>query len=91
MFKYSKPGDFDAIVTDVSMPVMDGLEEARCIRDLDRPDAKTIPIIAMTANLFDDDKKACIDAGMSGYVGKPIDINQLISMISQQVRQNNQK
>ena len=91
MFKYSKPGDFDAIVTDVSMPVMDGLEEARCIRDLDRPDAKTIPIIAMTANLFDDDKKACIDAGMSGYVGKPIDINQLISMISQQVRKNNQE
>lgn len=82
IFNNSAPGEIDVILTDVSMPFMDGFEEARSIRLLDRADAKTIPIIAMTANLFDDDKKACTDAGMTGFVPKPLNINEMLSVIA---------
>lgn len=84
LFKNSAPGEIDVVLTDILMPVMDGFEEAKKIRLLDRADAKTIPIIAMTANLFEDDKKACVDAGMTGFVAKPLNISQLISVISEQ-------
>ena len=84
LFKNSAHGEIDVILTDLSMPVMDGLEEAREIRLLDRDDAKKIPIIAMTANLFDDDKKACADAGMTGFIPKPFNINELLYAISKQ-------
>lgn len=56
------------------MPVMDGLEATKAIRELEREDAKKIPIIAMTANAFEEDRKACLDAGMDEHIGKPIDI-----------------
>ena len=84
IFKSSVPGEINVVLTDVSMPVMDGLEETRKIRSLDRADAKTVPIIAMTANLFDDDKKACADAGMTGFVPKPLNVNELLWAISKQ-------
>ena len=65
---------FDAILMDVMMPVMDGLEATKAIRMLNREDAKRIPIIAMTANAFEEDRKACLDAGMDEHIGKPINI-----------------
>jgi len=62
---------------DIMMPVMDGLEAARQIRTLNRKDTKEIPIIAMTANAFQDDVRECIDAGMNAHIAKPIDIEKV--------------
>ena len=64
----------DIVITDIHMPVMDGLEATKAIRMLEREDAKKIPIIAMTANAFEEDRKACLDAGMNEHIGKPINI-----------------
>ena len=69
------------LIMDVMMPVMDGLEATKAIRMLEREDAKKIPIIAMTANAFEEDRKACLDAGMDEHIGKPIDIPLLKSAI----------
>ena len=74
IFRNSKMGEYDFIIMDVMMPVMDGLEATKAIRELEREDAKKIPIIAMTANAFEEDRKACLDAGMDEHIGKPIDI-----------------
>lgn len=68
---------YDMIFMDIMMPVMNGLEATRKIRKLDRPDAKTIPIIAMTANAFKDDIESCMEAGMNAYITKPLDIIQI--------------
>ena len=70
-------GRFDFIFMDIMMPVMDGLEAARQIRTLNRKDTKEIPIIAMTANAFQDDIRECIDAGMNAHIAKPIDIEKV--------------
>ena len=80
-----------AILLDVMMPGMDGLEEARCIRALERSDAKTVPIIAVTANLFQQDISACSNAGMTGFLSKPLNVEQLLTMISQQTRKGEQR
>ena len=85
-FLDSAPGSIDAVITDMTMPVMDGLEATRQIRALDRPDAKTVPIIAMTANLFEQDRRACTDAGMTGFLPKPLNIGQMLAELSQQAR-----
>lgn len=69
-----KPGDFDAVLMDVQMPVMNGLDAARAIRNGSNPLGRTIPIIAMTANAFSSDVQECINAGMNAHVAKPIDI-----------------
>ena len=82
-FRASAPGEFDAILMDVQMPVMNGHEAARAIRALDRADAKTIPIIAMTANAFAEDEKAALDAGMDAHVPKPLSMELLKKTISQ--------
>ena len=74
-FEKSKPGTYDMIFMDVQMPVMNGHEASRAIRACSHPEAQTIPIIAMTANAFDDDKKMAHDAGMNAHVAKPIDMN----------------
>ena len=58
---------------DIRMPIMDGYEATRRIRALDRPDAKTVPIIAMTADAFADDVRKCRDAGMNAHIAKPVD------------------
>ena len=76
-FENAKEGEFDAILMDVQMPVMNGYEATRAIRALERKDAKTIPIIAMTANAFSEDQKEALDAGMNVHVAKPIDIDLL--------------
>ena len=73
----SVPGSFDFIFMDIMMPVMDGLEATRQIRTLNRKDTKEIPIIAMTANAFQDDIRECIDAGMNAHIAKPIDIEKV--------------
>lgn len=87
-FTDSKPGAIDAILTDMTMPVMDGPEETRRIRALDRTDAKTVPIIAMTANLFDEDIKECTDSGMTGFLPKPLNPSQLVATIAGQCRRH---
>lgn len=75
-------GYFDAILMDVQMPVMDGCEATRRIRASERPDSKTIPIIAVTANAFAEDISAVLAAGMNCHISKPIDIQQLCSVLS---------
>ena len=85
-FAENPQGTFDAILMDIMMPVMDGLTATRTIRAMDdRPDARTIPIIAMTANAFKEDEDKCFAAGMSAYLAKPIDIQKLKCTICEQV------
>lgn len=82
IFEQSDTHTFDYIFMDVMMPVMDGLEATRRIRSLNREDAKTTPIIALSANTFEDDIKECLDAGMNAHVAKPIDMNALKEELS---------
>ena len=72
-FRNQPPGTYDAVLMDIQMPEMNGYEAARAIRGLDRPDARTVPIIAMTANAFSEDVQAALAAGMTAHVAKPID------------------
>ena len=76
-FKTVKPGEYDAILMDVQMPNMNGLEAARAIRQGENPLGKTIPIIAMTANAFASDVRDCLDAGMNAHVSKPLELSAL--------------
>ena len=84
-FSASAVGEIDLILTDVIMPEMDGLEETRRIRALDRSDAGTVPIVAMTANLFNEDILEYTAAGMTGVLPKPLNIVQLIETVKKQV------
>ncbi|WP_461879019.1 ATP-binding protein [Fusicatenibacter sp.] len=77
LFRSSEPGTFDAILMDIMMPVMDGMTAAKTIRALPREDAKTIPIIAMTANAFDEDREKTLASGMNAYLTKPVDAREL--------------
>ena len=77
----SRPGDYDLVLMDIQMPVMDGYEATRCIRALENPALAGIPILAMTANAFDEDKKASLECGMNGFLSKPIQIEELIQML----------
>ncbi len=88
IFRNSKMGEYDFIIMDVMMPVMDGLEATKAIRGLEREDARKIPIIAMTANAFEEDQKACLDAGMDEHIGKPIDIPLLKRTITKLLTKN---
>ena len=81
LFRKSEPGEFDVILMDIMMPVMNGYEAAKMIRSLDREDAKTIPIIAMTANAFTEDRIRAKEAGMDEHVAKPVDVELLIKVI----------
>ncbi len=85
VFKNSKPYEIDAILMDVMMPIMNGYEATKAIRLLDREDAKDIPIIAMTANAFIEDKIKATEAGMSGYISKPLDEKIVIQTIAKSV------
>ena len=87
LFQTSPQGTFDAILMDVMMPEMNGLEATRAIRAFEHCPAESgTPIIAMTANVFADDVKACLEAGMNSHVGKPLDMQVLAAEISRQVR-----
>ena len=84
-FESAKSGTYDAILMDVMMPVMDGLTAARAIRALERPDAKTIPIIAMTANVFKEDEEQCLKAGMNAHLTKPLEMEKVKRTICEQI------
>ena len=88
-FKVSEPGTYDVILMDVMMPMMDGLTATRTIRDLERQDAKTIPIIAMTANAFREDEERCMEAGMNAHLAKPLDDEKIRQTISEELRRPN--
>ena len=80
-FSGSPPGTYDAILMDIRMPVMDGLAAARAIRALDRPDAKTVPIVALTANAFEEDVQNSLQAGMNAHLAKPVDTEKLYELL----------
>ena len=82
-FNASKPGQYDMIFMDVQMPVMNGYEATRAIRASKHPSAKSIPIIAMTANAFDDDVRQALDSGMNAHLAKPIDMEKLKKIIAE--------
>lgn len=86
MFSASEPGYYDAILMDVRMPVLDGLGATRAIRELDREDAQTIPIIALTANAFDEDVQRSLQSGMSAHLSKPVEPDRLFETIGALVR-----
>ena len=79
--KNSKPGNYDLVLMDVQMPIMNGYEATRQIRALDDPALAGITILAMTANAFDEDRKEALECGMDGFLSKPIDIEELISIL----------
>lgn len=88
MFSKSEPGEFDVILMDIMMPVMNGYEAARRIRSLDREDAKEVPIIAMTANAFTEDRIRAKEAGMDEHIAKPVDVELLLKVIHKLVEYN---
>ena len=86
LFGNSEPGEFDVILMDIMMPVMNGYEATKMIRSLEREDAKTIPIIAMTANAFTEDRIRAKEAGMDEHVAKPVDVELLVKVIHKLVK-----
>ena len=85
-FRSHPAGTFDAILMDIMMPVMDGLTATKAIRAMDRPDAKTIPILAMTANAFEEDAQRCFAAGMNAHLPKPLQIDKVKQTILVQTK-----
>lgn len=81
MLEKSEPGYYQLILMDVQMPVMNGYEATRTIRKLEDPQLAAIPIIAMTANAFDEDKQEALKSGMNGHIAKPINIDNLLSTL----------
>ena len=88
IFRKSRSGEFDVILMDIMMPVMNGYEAAKMIRSQDREDAKVIPIIAMTANAFTEDKMRAKEAGMDEHIAKPVDGKLLVKVINELVKHN---
>ena len=86
IFADSRPGEIDAILMDVMMPVMDGLEATRRIRAMKRPDARTIPIIAMTANAFAEDRQLAFAAGMDMHIAKPLEGSEMVETLERFVK-----
>ena len=86
MFSAHEPGYYDAILMDMRMPEMDGLEATRIIRSLDREDAKTIPIIALTANAFDEDVQRSMQSGMNAHLSKPVEPDSLYKTLEGLIR-----
>lgn len=84
--KNSEPGDYDLILMDIQMPVMDGYEATRQIRAIEDMQLSNITIIAMTANAFEEDKVAAVDAGMNDHLSKPIDVKMLKSVLARYLK-----
>ena len=78
----TQPHTYDVILMDIMMPVMDGLDATRAIRSSKREDLRQIPIIAMSANAFDDDLKKSVECGMNGHLSKPVEVEKLYRMLS---------
>jgi len=85
-FAKAPVGYYDCVLMDLRMPVMDGLESTRRIRAMARPDAKRIPILAMTADAFSDDVQKCLDAGMNGHIAKPIEPDQMFRALTRAIK-----
>ena len=86
LFRNSEPGEFDVILMDIMMPVMNGYEATKMIRSLGREDAKEVPIIAMTANAFTEDRIRAKEAEMDEHVAKPVDVELLKKVIHKLVK-----
>ena len=91
MFEQREAGYYDVILMDVRMPEMDGLEAAAAIRALDRPDAKTIPIIALTANAFDEDVQRSLQVGMNAHLSKPVEPERLYETLEELIWEAKEK
>jgi signal transduction histidine kinase/CheY-like chemotaxis protein/GGDEF domain-containing protein len=85
------PGTYDVILMDILMPVMDGLEATRRIRSMEREDCHTIPIVAMSANAFDDDLKKSVECGMNGHLSKPVEVDKLYQTLNQVLHEQEKK
>ncbi len=85
IFRENEPGTFDVILMDIMMPVMNGYEATRCIRSLERADAKEIPIFAMTANAFSEDVEKAKQVGMNEHLAKPLDIPKMLTVIAKYI------
>lgn len=81
LFESAEVGTYDLILMDLRMPVMNGYDATRAIRALDRPDARTIPIIAMTADAFSEDIHRCLECGMDAHIAKPLDMRELLRLL----------
>ena len=81
LMKKAGPGQYDLILMDIQMPIMNGYDSARQIREMERPGISDLPIIAMTANAFDEDRRAALEAGMNGHIAKPIDVQKLLELL----------
>ena len=84
--RLTEPNTYDVILMDIMMPVMDGLEATRTIRAMEREDCHTIPIVAMSANAFDDDLKKSVECGMNGHLSKPVEVEKLYRMLRKVLR-----
>lgn len=85
-FEASEAGWYDAILMDLRMPVMTGFEAASAIRKLDREDARSIPIIAVSADAFQDDIQKCLDRGMNAHTAKPLEPEKVLALLGQHLR-----
>ena len=79
LFAASGPGEFDVVLMDLRMPVLDGFSAAKAIRALPRADASTVPILAMSADAYEEDLRKCREAGMNGHIAKPVDTKRLFA------------
>ncbi len=86
--KTTAPGTYDVVLMDIMMPVMNGLDATRAIRALDREDCRTLPIIAMSANAFDDDLKKSVECGMNGHLSKPVEVDKLYKLLAEILHKN---
>ena len=80
--RWAEPGYYDLVLMDIQMPVMDGHEATKRIRALENPVLSSIPIIAMTANAFDEDKRAALDSGMNGFISKPVVVEEVVEALN---------
>ena len=84
----TEPGTYDVILMDIMMPVMNGLDATRAIRSMEREDCRTIPIVAMSDNAFDDDLKKSVECGMNGHLSKPVEVDKLYQTLDKVIRKN---